>query len=210
MGFKRYWGQQFASPHGIGGRISTLIMNNMNKPQYKAVENFFTDISTEKQDSNSGPVVLDIGFGNGYLLKKLSKKYPALYFGVDSSADMLKRAKKRCRDFKNNLYLGSAGNLPFEDEKFDLIFSVNTVYFWQNFEKDISHIFSKLKTGGKFINVFYCKDWLNKTGFAKQGFTKYDPKDLKLKTSLPGFEITLNQIKKYKSYYTVAIKQNNL
>jgi hypothetical protein len=57
--FVKYVGINFANPAGIGGRISTGIMNIINQKQYKAV---LDNIRLEQNNC-----ILDIGFGNGYL-----------------------------------------------------------------------------------------------------------------------------------------------
>ena len=61
--FIEYVGNNFRNPNGIGGKITTKIMNIMNQKQYKAV---LDNINLENND-----ILLDIGFGNGYLIKKL-------------------------------------------------------------------------------------------------------------------------------------------
>ena len=64
--FNEYVGNNFKNPNGIGGKITTKIMNIMNQKQYKAV---LDNINLKNND-----VLLDIGFGNGYLINKLLKK----------------------------------------------------------------------------------------------------------------------------------------
>ena len=64
--FIQYVGKNFGNPNGVGGIISTKIMNIINQRQYYSVlENI------ELEPNNN---ILDIGFGNGYLIKKLFKK----------------------------------------------------------------------------------------------------------------------------------------
>ena len=85
MGLTRYIANQFGNPKGIGGRISTYIMNRLNQKMYKTV---LSEIKDNKK-------VLDIGFGNGYLIKKLVPKTDATIYGIDISEDMVKLATKR-------------------------------------------------------------------------------------------------------------------
>jgi len=77
----KYIAQQFGNPTGFGGKISTFIMNCLNRKQYKTV--------VENIDIQETDTVLDIGFGNGYLLRKLSNKNPQKICGIEISADML-------------------------------------------------------------------------------------------------------------------------
>ena len=72
--FVKYVGANFANPAGIGGKVSTKIMNIINQKQYKVI---LDNIRLEQNNC-----ILDIGFGNGYLIKKLigrniPKKYTA-------------------------------------------------------------------------------------------------------------------------------------
>jgi len=60
--FIKYVAGNFRNPNGIGGKIATIIMNIINKNQYNTV---LKNINIKDTD-----VVLDIGFGNGYLIKK--------------------------------------------------------------------------------------------------------------------------------------------
>lgn len=66
MNLVRFIGSQFSNPRGFWGRISSFFMNRLNKKQYKSVVKTFYELNPD--------TVLDIGFGNGYLLEKLSKK----------------------------------------------------------------------------------------------------------------------------------------
>ena len=46
--------------------------------------------------------------------------------------------------------LGSAEKLPYEDEKFDLVTAVETVYFWSHLPDCLKEVRRGLKSGGKF------------------------------------------------------------
>ena len=81
MNIAKYVAEQFGKPTGIGGTISTFIMNRMNQIQYKSV---ISNLNCSKKDR-----VLDIGFGNGYLINLLSKKNEGVFYGIEISDDML-------------------------------------------------------------------------------------------------------------------------
>jgi arsenite methyltransferase len=63
--FIRFVGNNFGNPCGITGRLFTRLMNIMNQKQYRVV---LDNIDLEHND-----ILLDIGFGNGYLIKGTSK-----------------------------------------------------------------------------------------------------------------------------------------
>lgn len=199
MSFKKYWARQFGFPTGFGGKIATFIMNRLNGKSYEAA------ISKAPKSGK----ILDIGFGNGYLIKKLAKKTAATIHGIDISIDMLsaatKRNKRAVKSGKVVLTKGSVDNIPI-DTQFDFIYTVNTVYFWEDLMAGLIAIKDKLKDGGTFINVLYTNEFLNKISHTQYGYAKYETKELIKATVKAGFNAKMIQIEKGKSYYILATK----
>ena len=108
-------------------------------------------------DAKSDDKVMDIGYGNGYLLKYLYKKTKSDLYGIDISADMLKQATERnktaAKQGKLHLQIGDCCDLPYDDDFFFAVSSINTVYFWRDAVKGLSEIYRVLKAGGSFYNV---------------------------------------------------------
>jgi len=74
--------------------------------------------------------VLVIGFGKGGGVRRLMRRLPWGYVsGVDPSAAMVRRAKRRNRRFMRgglvDLRLGNASHLPWPDATFDAVVAVN-------------------------------------------------------------------------------------
>jgi len=70
--------------------------------------------------------VLDVGCGKGFLLYELMSLVPDLGIrGIDASDYALKHAKEEVRPF---LDLGKAQDLPYPDDAFDLVISINTLH----------------------------------------------------------------------------------
>ena len=92
MSIKEYIGGQCANPEGLGGIACAKFMNFFNAEHYRAVKKFVCKLD--------GARILDIGFGNGVTIKKLSKNINAKFYGVDISADMVEKAKRE-NDRKN-------------------------------------------------------------------------------------------------------------
>ncbi len=79
-----------------------------------------------KYDLKSGDRVLDIGCGKGFLLYELTRALPGLeVYGLDISAYGIEHAKPEIQD---RLILGNCTSLPWEDDFFDFVFSINTFH----------------------------------------------------------------------------------
>ena len=73
-----------------------------------------------------GQKVLDIGCGKGFLVHDFRKVLPGLEaFGLDVSAYAIKNAMPEVREY---LRQGDAVQLPYLDESFDLVVSINTLH----------------------------------------------------------------------------------
>jgi len=74
----------------------------------------------------AGMRVLDVGCGKGFLVKDLMKVCPGLEcFGLDISEYALMNCEP---EVIGRLHLGNALRLPFPDNSFDLVLSINTVH----------------------------------------------------------------------------------
>lgn len=70
--------------------------------------------------------VLDVGCGKGFLLHDLAECVPGLeVYGIDVSQYALEHAME---SVKENCYAGHAKKLPWDDNYFDLVISINTLH----------------------------------------------------------------------------------
>ena len=70
--------------------------------------------------------ILDIGCGKGFLLYEFSQILPNCeVVGVDISEYAIENAKDEVRP---NLQVAPAQSLPFEDDCFDLVYSITTLH----------------------------------------------------------------------------------
>ena len=75
---------------------------------------------------NSKSRILDIGCGKGFLLYEIKKIIPNCeVFGIDISKYAINHGKE---EIKNNLKIGNANKLPYADNSFDLVLSINTLH----------------------------------------------------------------------------------
>ena len=78
-----------------------------------------------------GSKILDVGCGKGFMIYDFLKLNPKFEIkGIDISNYAINNCKK---EVANNLQVASCDNLPFEDNSFDLVISINTIH---NLEKD--------------------------------------------------------------------------
>jgi ubiquinone/menaquinone biosynthesis C-methylase UbiE len=123
--------------------------------------------------------ILDIPAGTGILTyEKYVKIKNAQIICMDYSDNMLDIAKER---FENNniknveCKQGDVGKIPFENETFDMVLSMNGFHAFPEKEKAFDEIKRTLKGNGLFIGCFYIKgiikrtDWFIKNIFVKNG-----------------------------------------
>lgn len=195
--FYKMIGRQFGNPHGFIGKICCKIMNVINKRMYKSV--------AEEIVADRAATILDVGYGNGYLLNKLYKRFGCNLYGIEISADMeelaLRRNKKGVDAGKVKLQMADCCEMPFAPQSFDYVTTVNTVYFWSDMVKGLSEIYRVLRDGGTFYNVVYAKEWLQKMPYTKEQFKLYDEEDFIRLGEQVGFsQVQIKRIKKNTSY----------
>ncbi|MDD6328249.1 MAG: class I SAM-dependent methyltransferase [Eubacteriales bacterium] len=195
-----YIGSQFGNPHGFVGAVCCLCMNVINQKMYNKIVSLM--------DAKDGEAILDIGYGNGFLLREINKNFKVKMHGIDISEDMkaiaTKRNRRAMQDGRLELQVGNCCELPYEDNMFSTVTSVNTIYFWEDTVKGLSEIKRVLKPGASFLNVVYTKEWLDKMSITKKGFKKYGSEDLVSLGKQAGFEnIQVKDIVKGKSFVVI-------
>lgn len=74
----------------------------------------------------AGDKILDIGCGKGFLLFDFTKVVPGIEVtGIDISEYAIQNSKEEVRD---RLMVGNATKLPFPDNTFDFVFSLNALH----------------------------------------------------------------------------------
>ena len=197
---------QFGKPTGFRGKILAKQLNKENKNQYDTI---IKNIGLKAND-----IILEIGFGNGYLIKELFKQnIPIKIYGIDISKDMINEAKiKNKQEFEDGnlkLFMEDINKTSFDEDFFDKIYTVNTIYFWNNINSPFSEIKHILKPNGLFINIFSVKSHLDTLECTKHGFKKYTLEEIEKTTEDNGFEINKTvEINKNKTYAIIAENVN--
>jgi ubiquinone/menaquinone biosynthesis C-methylase UbiE len=133
----------------------------------------------ENIPNNFNGKILDVPVGTGILtIEKYKQLNNTEITCMDYSNDMLEIAKER---FENNnlknikCKQGDVGNIPFENETFDIVLSMNGFHAFPDKEKAFTEVNRVLENNGIFIGCFYVKgitkrtDWFINNIFVKNG-----------------------------------------
>ena len=103
------------------------------------------------------PKILDIGCGKGFLLYDFLKVIPgAKVYGIDKSLYALNNCKS---EIKDTLKLGVASDLPWPDDYFDLVLSINTLHNLHSYELDPA--LREMERVGKNNKYICVESWRN-------------------------------------------------
>ncbi|WP_051327535.1 class I SAM-dependent methyltransferase [Desulfatibacillum aliphaticivorans] len=109
------------------------------------------DLNLEAPEKGS---LLDVGCGGGHILERLAEKFPQLTLaGVDLSEEQVARANERLRPYvsRTQIRQGSALNLPYPPDKFDVILSTGSIKHWPDKVLGLSECLRVLKPGGRLL-----------------------------------------------------------
>jgi arsenite methyltransferase len=123
-----------------------------------------------------GDRVLDLGCGAGWatrLLARLVSEGPEGFgqvVGIDVSDEMIRRARAASKEFENILYVwGSAQQIPWEENFFDKMLSVESFYYYADQERALAELFRVMAPRGRMfilINLYrdnpYSLQWVDK------------------------------------------------
>lgn len=136
-------------------------------------------------------IALDIGCGTGIYSYFFAAKGVQVT-GIDLSKEMLKVAESKREDAYPVFVQGDIHQLPFEDKRFDLVFSNITLEFVSNPGAVFAEVMRVLKPGGRFACGFigkhsswgqrYKKQGTDKPGSVFEKAVFYDEQDLHLLT----------------------------
>ena len=124
--------------------------------------------------------MLEVPVGTGVLTMPLYKTLPgANVTCLDYSADMMDVAQRRAENMglaNIRFQQGDVGALPFADESFDLVLSLNGFHAFPDKAAAYREIFRVLRPGGVFCGCFYIEgenrrtDWYIRHLYVPKGF----------------------------------------
>lgn len=140
--------EQLGKPTGIFALVLGWLWNWRNIALNKAV----LDLLDLKPNDN----VLEIGFGGGYLIYGMAMSNPEVSItGIDKSSALVDIGKRRFSDLirfgRVALQQGEVERLPFLDNRFNKVCSVNSVFYWTDIEQGLQEIYRVLADYGILV-----------------------------------------------------------
>ena len=159
----------------------------------KNVSKFFSKIKFEKPFT-----FLDVGCGNGWIVRKIgSLENCKKSIGIDKSKKMISQAKK-FSDNKEQFFYSDIESFKTR-QKFDFIFSMESLYYADSVEKALRKIYTLLNPGGQFVcgTDFYSDNkatrrWKTVMNIQMHLYSKKEWKNL---FTHAGFEVKTKQVK---------------
>ncbi len=178
---------QLRNPQGDFGNQVGETMATMNLP--------INEFAIECLQIRPTDHVLEIGFGPGVAAGMIADLTPDGHVaGIDHSPDMLAMAELRNRraimEERIEFTLGTADELPYDDESFHKVFAVNVLHFWPDGTKELAECFRVLKPGGTVLFFLtHPRSWFK--GLGKTGvFIAREAQDIELMLARAGFTQT--------------------
>jgi SAM-dependent methyltransferase len=176
-------GKQLRRPSGFFGRFVARIMEFRNGNSYRKI--------IQQLDLTGGDVILEIGYGPGVGINLIATGHPdCLIDGIDFSELMYEKAQRKNKKWidRGNIHL-SCGDLlidSLETGKYDRVFCLNVIYFWNDLNLAFTKVHSLLKPGGTFLMYMDHKDYIEKVKFTAD-FCKYSIEEVEQELKKAGF-----------------------
>jgi ubiquinone/menaquinone biosynthesis C-methylase UbiE len=122
-----------------------------------------TEQTLALMDLKPGDRVLDLGCGAGWASRLMAKEVangnkPGQVVGIDVADEMIRRARAGSVDFDNVMFVvGSAQQIPWEENFFDKVLSVESFYYYADQDRALAELFRVMAPKGHLyilINLY--------------------------------------------------------
>jgi ubiquinone/menaquinone biosynthesis C-methylase UbiE len=172
----KFFSGQLRKPSGWFGRL--VMARFFNRYNQRIIE-----LAIRALDIHADDRVLDIGFGGGVSLGIIAKTSAGKVYGVDLSEDMVRVARKRfdrlIRLGRLDVKAGDIAQLPYGNESFDKVCTINTLYFWSDPVRMLAEIRRVLRPGGRLVIAFRSRQKMKAMQMFLHGFTLYSLEEVR-------------------------------
>jgi SAM-dependent methyltransferase len=175
--------KQLRKPSGFFGKLVAKMMEFRTRDSYKEI--------IAKMSPQKGDHILEIGYGPGLGIYQIASYSPGcMISGIDYSELMFHKASKRNKKFIDrgtvHLQYGDVLTMDMGNDKFDKIFCVNVIYFWNDLDQAFKLIFKMLREKGIFLIYMDHMDTIEKVKLLAD-FCKYPVEVVEEKLKNSGF-----------------------
>jgi ubiquinone/menaquinone biosynthesis C-methylase UbiE len=101
---------------------------------------------------------LDVGCGGGRTIQKLASiANEGKLYGIDYADGSVAASRGKNAELiqagRVEIQQASVSQIPFPDNKFDLVMAIETQYYWPDLSNDMKEILRVLKPGGKLVII---------------------------------------------------------
>jgi ubiquinone/menaquinone biosynthesis C-methylase UbiE len=141
---------QVRRPSKWAGRPFLWLMNNSHSK--------LTDWGLQHAQIDKNFVILDVGCGGGRTIEKLAAMAAdGKVYGVDYAEGSVGASRSKnaaaIQAGRVKIKQASVSQLPFADNKFDLVTAIETQYYWPDLPKDMQELLRVLKPGGTLLII---------------------------------------------------------
>jgi SAM-dependent methyltransferase len=142
--------KQVRKPGRVAGRFFAWLMNHSHSD--------LTDWGLRHVRVEKEFTILDVGCGGGRTIQKLAPQAPdGKIFGADYAAGSVAASRAKNADLiqagRVEIKQASVSQLPFPDDRFDLVTAIETQYYWPDLVEDMLDILRVLKPGGTLLVI---------------------------------------------------------
>jgi arsenite methyltransferase len=183
--FQSYFSRQLAKPSGIFGRLFTARWLEKANVGMNALT--LGSLVLRENDR-----LLEVGFGSGYLLEHALSEHQCGYVaGVDVSREMVEHVSHRLRRYvkagKADIRQSDIELMPFADNEFTALCSVNTLYFWRDPARALVECRRVLEPAGRLALCFNSKHALEQWPGHVHVFSLYELSEVETLLAAAGF-----------------------
>jgi ubiquinone/menaquinone biosynthesis C-methylase UbiE len=155
------------------GQKGTEMGHMMNETNINMTRHSIQNLQIE-----AGNKILELGHGNaGHVEFIFEQAENIKYYGLEMSELMFQEARQINRNYVSqkqaffSIYDGNT--IPFEDNSFNKVVTVNTIYFWQEPQKLLSEIYRVLQSKGILCITFAEESFMKQLPFTQFEFELY-------------------------------------